>query len=306
MSLDPRLVFVCLHGSAKSLMAAEYARRFAAERGLPLEVTSAGTNPDPEGPPHVVARLEALLDACASTTQGVAGSADAPGGTAPPSRRSLLTTGLCLLGGFVLTTLIGDGVSRSLGAEAAALELPANAPVTRFDFEQGNMTGWKTIDGRWAIEEMAEAPSGKRVLVQRAVENAFNVIVAPGGSYTDVDVSVQFKPISGREDASGGIVFRFENGRYYVVRANALEGNFGLYYYDRSRHEIASARVQPPALGRWHTMRVVVVGNHMQASLNDRLLLDHHDTRFRAGQVGLWTKADSVTMFRELTIQDKE
>ncbi len=41
------------------------------------------------------------------------------------------------------------------------------------------------------------------------------MIVAPGGPYTDVDVSVRFKPISGREDASGGIVFRFADGRYY-------------------------------------------------------------------------------------------
>jgi hypothetical protein len=47
----------------------------------------------------------------------------------------------------------------------------------------------------------------------------------------DVDVSVRFKPMSGREDASGGIVLRFADGRYYVVRANALENNFRLYYY---------------------------------------------------------------------------
>jgi hypothetical protein len=370
MLSNRRLVFVCLHGSAKSLMAAEYARRLAAERGLPLEVISAGLDPDPVVPPHVVAglgaegidvqgyrprrmqqeelatawrvvafgceltalvppgvpidrwddippvsdafpvardhilaRLDALLEACASTAQGMAGSDGAPGRTAPPSRRSLRTTGLYLLGGFVLTALIGDDSRRSLGAEAAALALPAKATVLRFDFEQGTLDGWKAVDGRWAVEEMAEAPSGTRVLVQRAVENAFNVIVAPGGPYTDVDVSMRFKPLSGREDASGGIVFRFAAGRYYVVRANALEGNFRLYYYDRERHEIASARVQPPALGRWHTMRVVATDEHIQASLDGTLLLDRRDTRFRAGQVGLWTKADSVTAFDDLEVR---
>jgi hypothetical protein len=189
-------------------------------------------------------------------------------------------------------------------AEAAeVLVLPSDARVTRFDFEQGALEGWRTVDGRWAIEEMAEAPSGRRVLVQRATATAFNVIIAPGGPYTDVDVTVRFKPISGQEDASGGIVFRFSEGRYYVVRANALEGNFRLYYYDRGRHEIASARVQPPALGRWHTMRVVAVDEHIQASLDGVLLLDHRDTRFRAGQVGLWTKADSITAFDDLEVQ---
>jgi hypothetical protein len=186
---------------------------------------------------------------------------------------------------------------------AEVLVLPSDARVTRFDFEQGALEGWRTVDGRWAIEEMAEAPSGRRVLVQRATATAFNVIIAPGGPSTDVDVTVRFKPISGQEDASGGIVFRFSEGRYYVVRANALEGNFRLYYYDRGRHEIASARVEPPALGRWHTMRVVAVGDHVQAYLNGTLLLDHRDARFRVGQVGLWTKADSITAFDDLEVR---
>ena len=159
------------------------------------------------------------------------------------------------------------------------------------------------MDGRWTVEEMAGAPSGKRVLVQRALENTFNVIVAPGGPYTDVDISVRFTPISGREDASGGIVFRFTDGRYYVVRANALEDNFRLYYYDRGRRQLATARVQPPALGQWHTIRAVAIGDHIQAYLNGQLLLDQHDTRFRSGHVGLWTKADSVSAFDDLNVR---
>lgn len=184
-------------------------------------------------------------------------------------------------------------------ADAADLKLPGSIPVERFDFGQKGLEGWRPVDGRWAVEEM----SGKRVLIQRAVENAFNVIVAPGGPYTDVDVSVQFKPISGREDASGGIVFRFTDGRYYVVRANALEDNFRLYYYDHGRHQLATARVQPPALGQWHTLRLVAVGDRIQAYLNGRLLLDHRDSRYRSGQVGLWTKADSVTAFDDFTVR---
>jgi hypothetical protein len=51
---------------------------------------------------------------------------------------------------------------------------------------------------------MAGAPSGTKVLLQRATKNDFNVIVAPA-VHSDVDVTMKFKPISGREDASGGI-----------------------------------------------------------------------------------------------------
>jgi hypothetical protein len=35
--------------------------------------------------------------------------------------------------------------------------------------------------------------------------------------------------MSGSEDASAGTVFRFSEGRYYVIRANALEDNFNFY-----------------------------------------------------------------------------
>lgn len=186
---------------------------------------------------------------------------------------------------------------------AGQLTVPDSSPARRFDFEQGGIDGWQTVSGRWMVEETAGAPSGRRALLQRAVQNAFNVIVAPGGPYSDVDVSVRFKPISGREDASAGIVFRFSEGGYYVIRANALENNFRLYYYERGRHQLASATADPPALGQWHVLRVVAIGDRIQGYLGGVLLLDHRDARFRAGQVGLWTKADSVTAFDDLVVR---
>lgn len=207
---------------------------------------------------------------------------------------------LWLFGVFAL-----NGNRQAFAADTGGyqLRLPDNAYVERFDFEQKGIENWKIIDGLWTVEEMAGAPSGKRVLILRPRGSDFNVIVAPGGPYIDVDVSVRFKPISGREDASGGVVFRFSEGKYYVVRANALENNFRLYYYDNGRRQLATATVQPPALGQWHTLRIVAVSDHIQAYLNGRLLLDHRDSRFKAGQIGLWTKSDSVTAFDALEIK---
>jgi hypothetical protein len=212
-------------------------------------------------------------------------------------RRTILKAAVVTLGGAAM-------ISRTrVFAAAPELTMPSNAPEEKFDFEAKGLEGWTTVTGQWSIEDMAGAPSGGKVLVQRATANEFNVIVAPPGPYADVEVSVKFKPISGREDASGGIVFRFADGRYYVVRANALEDNVRLYTYDRGRRQIATARVKPPALGQWHTVRLVAVGDHMQAWLDGTLYLDHHDARFKAGKVGLWTKADSITAFDDLVIR---
>ena len=65
----PFVLFVCLHGSAKSVIASEHFRRFAAERGLAADTASAGTEPDAEIPPGVA--------------QGLRGDGIDPGGLRP-------------------------------------------------------------------------------------------------------------------------------------------------------------------------------------------------------------------------------
>jgi 3-keto-disaccharide hydrolase len=206
----------------------------------------------------------------------------------------------------VLTTVAAFAAARQRTVTAAPvdLKLPDDVPTQRYDFDGKGIEGWTTVTGQWAVEEMAGTPSGTKALVQRATKNEFNIIVAPT-AYSDVDVTIKFKPISGREDASGGIVFRFADGKYYVVRANALEKNFRLYSYDRGRRQLASASVKPPALGQWHTVRVVAIGDQIQAWLNGTRYLDYRDSRFTFGAVGLWTKADSITAFGDLVIRGK-
>jgi hypothetical protein len=213
------------------------------------------------------------------------------------SRRGLFKVAVTALGAY------GPGSSPSAWAAPPEIKMPDRVTEQKFDFETKGIEGWTQVGGQWVVEEFPGAPVGKKALLQRATKNEFNVIVAPAGSFTDMDVSVKFAPLSGREDASGGIVFRFTDGKYYVVRANALEGNFRLYYYDRGRRQLASASVKPPALGQWHLLRVVAVGDHIQGWLDGALLLDHHDSRVKSGRAGLWTKADSITAFNDFTIR---
>ncbi len=213
------------------------------------------------------------------------------------SRRRLFEVALTALGAY------GLGSPRSVRAAPPEIRMADGVTEQKFDFETKGIEGWTQVGGQWGVEEFPGAPVGKKALLQRATKNEFNVIVAPAGPFTDVDVSVKFDPLSGKEDASGGIVFRFQSDKYYVVRANALEGNFRLYAYDRGRRQLASASVKPPALGQWHLLRVVAVGDHIQGWLDGALLLDYRDSRLKSGRVGLWTKADSITAFNDFTIR---
>ncbi|MBI1847264.1 MAG: hypothetical protein HY294_11730 [Candidatus Rokubacteria bacterium] len=78
-------------------------------------------------------------------------------------RRRFLGAGLALAGGWGLTA------RRHALAAAVEIAVPADLPAERFDFETKGIDGWTTVDGRWAVEEMAGAPSGRRVLAIRGL-----------------------------------------------------------------------------------------------------------------------------------------
>jgi len=166
------------------------------------------------------------------------------------------------------------------------------------DFAKDNPK-WKFVTGHW----MRRTSDGRPVLAQTVETQPWAVALLQDQQFTDVDVSVRFRPISGKEDASGGIILRARDGQnYLLVRANALENNFRLYtLIDGSRRTLASARVTEPKLGQWHTLRVTATGPRIQAWLDGAALLDHKDTTYTRGFIGLWTKADSVTEFADLT-----
>jgi len=159
---------------------------------------------------------------------------------------------------------------------------------------------WKFVAGQWVSR-----PSGGRpVLAQTKETQPWAVAILEDRKFADLDVSVRFRPVSGKEDASGGIIFRAQDGRnYLLVRANALENNFRLYtIVNGKRSTIASATTTEPKLGTWHTLRVVATGATIHAYLDDARLLEHEDHTFKTGWIGLWTKADSVTEFVDLRV----
>ncbi len=196
----------------------------------------------------------------------------------------------------VLIVLVGLSGCESRATEVPPASSAAAATITvNDDFSAGNEV-WKGFEGRWAFID--------NTLRQISRYDDFPLILRVDQNYRDVDVSVDFKPLAGQIDASGGIVFRAQDrDNYYIVRANALENNFRLYTFKNGqRRQIASARVSAPRLGQYHRIRVVARGDHIQAYLDGALYLDIRDATYSRGSIGLWTKADSVTEFDNLQI----
>jgi hypothetical protein len=172
--------------------------------------------------------------------------------------------------------------------------------------------------GVWVVRKDPETSSAPNVLAQMdadPVSYRFPLCVYEGFIGEDVDVSVRYKPLSGKEDQAAGIVWRYQDpDNYYIVRANAVENNVVLYKVEKGRRTdlplVGKGRTYgvkaPIPSGKWGTLRVVAVGGLFEVYSNGVKLFEVEDTTFpMAGKVGLWTKADSVTLFDDLTINAK-
>jgi alanine dehydrogenase len=167
--------------------------------------------------------------------------------------------------------------------------------------------GWEcgvTGEGspRWSLETDPTAPSGLPVLLQSG-SGTFPWCVKKDVSLADGHVEVKFKPLRGKEDQAGGVVWRWKDGdNYYVARANALENNVSLYYTEKGRRNTLKYVDAPVPANTWHTLRVEFSGTRIRVALNGKIYIELDDARIRgAGAVGVWTKADSVTAFDDFS-----
>jgi hypothetical protein len=209
--------------------------------------------------------------------------------------RLISCTGL-LLTPFVAAIVLAQSTGSSRETFDSARALPSEW--------QGGITGQGTA--KWEIVDDQTAPSPPKALRQSG-EATFCWAVKRDEQIQNGFVEVKIKPISGKEDQAGGLVFRFrDEGNYYVVRANALENNVVLYKTVNGKRSSLPVKgrmfgygvdTKVPQ-GRWSTLRVAFAGNLFTVSYEGKQLFQVEDDTFgEAGAVGVWTKADSVTEF---------
>ena len=165
------------------------------------------------------------------------------------------------------------------------------------DFSKGK---WQSL-GSWVAS--SEGNTTTVSLVKPSGED-FNLYFTKDYNLSNGTLSVQFKANSGKEDQGGGIVWGVEDeDNYLVARFNPLENNFRFYTVtDGLRVERESSDI---TLGSgWHTMTIKVYMWHYRLFLDGKKLLDFTlDSKLqKAGGVGVWTKADALSSFKNFAI----
>jgi hypothetical protein len=207
-------------------------------------------------------------------------------------------------------TAVGVSASvalRPLGASAEPVAVDFS-PSGKDNLPTGFTLG-RTGNGApaaWAVQPDASAAS-KQALVQTSGDTTdyrFPRAIYDKINAANVEVTVRFKAVAGRVDRAAGLMVRLADpNNYYVVRANALEGNVNLYRVVKgSRREIQGASAPVPS-NVWQTLGLQANGDKFTVSFNGKELFTATDRTFaNAGKIGLWTKADSITHFDGLTV----
>jgi hypothetical protein len=192
-----------------------------------------------------------------------------------------------------------------MGIAITAIAAGAHGETVNFDKESPGTLPEDWIAGvtgngtpQWAIEADPSAPSAPNVLKQSG-SGDFPWCVKKSVSLGDGFVEVKFRPVSGREDQAGGVLWRWKDGdNYYVARANALENNVSLYYTENGRRNTIKYVDAPVAGNTWHTLRTEFQGTRIRVLLDSKVYIALDDRHITGpGAVGVWTKADSVTVF---------
>lgn len=231
----------------------------------------------------------------------------------------------------VRTALISGGMLLLLGTMAAA------API-RYEFSGDTVGGepkafapvvgvWRVgadgenrvlvIDGsKWKKGQASAglADKARALYGERYAEFLDNVkayayfplaVAKEVEDFRDGEISLRFKPMSGRIDQAAGIVFNLKpNGDYLVVRGNALEDNLVLFKYIRGkRSSVQWIKKTPTPTLQWHDLKVVIRGKRIEGYLDGKLTLEHEWEEPISGKVGLWSKADSVVYLDDIEIK---
>jgi len=153
-------------------------------------------------------------------------------------------------------------------------------------------------------------------------------------NFSNGTISMKFKTVGGEADRCSGILFNVKpNGDWLAVRFNDTESNIAFWeFHNGIRRNIKfSDRAKPFKLDRaaWHELKLTVDGANLQAFIDGTLALEYtlgsepvagrrgppHEDLYPknnpvlrppvAGKVGLWSKTDSTSYFKDYTVESK-
>jgi hypothetical protein len=132
----------------------------------------------------------------------------------------------------------------------------------------------------------------------------FPLAIARKHQHGDCTLSLLVKPVGGAAERAGGLAFALESGNTYLVFGlNGKDGHVALHAHENGRHRVLGWLEKPIESGRWHSLRVAVIGNRVRCWHDNDLAFEHTSGKRLRGSIGLWSTGDSVTEFKDFLLE---
>lgn len=202
---------------------------------------------------------------------------------------------------------------------------PSGAEPTSFVVLAGNWTVAADgnarvlrVDGtNWKVGTPPNSLSDKAATLFPASAAAFEKRVLEGlqfpygvtrqiDSFANGELSVDFRLVGGASDQFASLLFGLtEDANHYAYRYNTKDGDTALWkVVDGQRERLHHGGIPVKvALGEWRTLRLRIAGTQLTGLVDDTQALTFTLPAAVSGRVGLWSKADSVTDYRNFRAQ---
>jgi hypothetical protein len=159
----------------------------------------------------------------------------------------------------------------------------------------------------WIIKSESSAPSQPNVFAKMSINDTadYHLQLIPDSPNVDTEnVTMSFKIVSGEHAKSAGMILRFvDDKHYFVLMADSAQNRLSLCKNTPEFLICNYDKTVTIAPNEWHTMKALVSSQGIAASIDGQTIIRANDHNYQSGQVGLWTKKDTVAYFDDFEIE---
>jgi hypothetical protein len=215
-----------------------------------------------------------------------------------PQYRVLSILALVALAGAVSPAIAAD---KPAGKSWKFQHDEVGKPPAGFEF---TVTGNKK-PGSWIVLLDGRNPVLAQVDRDKT-ERRFAMALVKGSSYKDLRLSVKARPVAGDVEMVAGLVWRYRDAdNYYVARFN--DDSVRVDRVVKGERHLLTPKEIPVKLEakKWHTLTVEHRGEAIKVAVGGKTVFEGKDKTFEApGRIGVWVKADSLTYFDDLKVEE--